>query len=131
MMQGKPSSASAVVLPSVCGVAVLAALAFVYSTIGITERVDADPILQEPDRVSSACAAWDRAASDALSALPNGRARRDAGFGLLRARRNCAEGRLELACGDYQALLAGPSLPGDGKWHRLVVPTSCRLETMR
>lgn len=129
MMQGKPSATSAVVLTSVCGVAVLAALTLVYATIGITERVDADPVLQEPDGVSPACAAWDRSASDALSALSDGRARHDASFRLRRARRNCAEGWLELACGDYQALLAGPLSVGDGKWHHLVVPTSCRLGT--
>ncbi len=78
------------------------------------------------------CTGWDRAASGVVAAMPavsriDRQRRQDATFRLLRARRNCAAGWVELACDDYRTLRSGPLPLGDGKWHRLDRSKSCTL----
>jgi hypothetical protein len=77
----------------------------------------------------AACAAWDDAASAALGTWAgsdvNPAQVQDAKFRLRRARRNCMAGWINLACGDYQAVVAGPLPRGDGRWHRLDASKAC------
>jgi|SRR5450631_818319 hypothetical protein len=76
-----------------------------------------------------ACPDWDRAARAAIDALAGTDITvaqiADAQFRLRRARRNCAAGWVNLACGDYQAILAGPLPLGDGKRLTLDVSRPC------
>ena len=84
------------------------------------------------DRKTSAqrtCTAWHQAATAAIdgwSATDGTPAQvADANFRLRRAQRNCAAGWFDLACSDYETLVAGPPPAGDGKRHRLEISQSC------
>ena len=79
----------------------------------------------------AACAAWDDAASEALGAWAGTGVIpaqvEDAKFRLRRARRNCMAGWVNLACGDYQAVVTGPLPLGDGRWHKLDASKACGM----
>jgi hypothetical protein len=76
-----------------------------------------------------ACPDWDRAARAAIAALAGTEIApaqiMDAKFRLRRARRNCTAGWVNLACGDYQAILGGPRPLGGGKRLTLDVSQAC------
>jgi hypothetical protein len=90
----------------------------------------ADPFRNVP--LDPSCIAWDAIAGEALHELAAdrpavaNRQRTDASFRLQRARRNCAAGWLNIACADYQALIAGPLPLGFNKLRPLAVPQVCR-----
>lgn len=123
--EAKRANALRRLLLALVGSAAVLALAGL-TVVVIVHRAKAAAAFSDRQASPAACTVWDRSAKKALAAMPAGHVQQDARFRLHRAERNCAEGWLRLACADYLMLRAGPPPAGDGKWHRLAVPISCR-----
>jgi len=83
---------------------------------------------------TATCAMWDQAAHASVNALTETNIAlvriEDSKFRMRRAQRNCAAGLIDLACGDYQVLLAGP-LPANDRRRAADLAQSCRLAAVQ